>query len=106
MAKNYVQDGHVLSLVAPAGGVSSGSPVKVGALMVVALTAASEGELFTGRSCGVWKLPCTAGLTAGAMVKWDATNSVLVADATKDADDFGKLTTDEASGYAEALLVQ
>ena len=104
MAKNYVSDGSVLTLTAPTGGVVSGTPVKIGALVVVPLVSAVEGAKFTGKTDGVWLLPADTGLTAGALVKWDAATGKLVADTAKDADDFGKLVTAESGGYAEALL--
>ena len=104
MAKNYVCDGRSITLTAPAGGVVSGLPVKIGALVVIAITSAAEGESFTGQADGVWRLPAATGLTAGALVKWDSATGKLVADSAKDADDFGKLITAESGGYAEALL--
>lgn len=106
MAKNYVSDGNAVTMTAPAGGVVSGTPVKIGALVVIPLVTAAAGEKFTGRTRGVWLLPVTSGLTAGALVKWDTVTGKLVADSAKDADDFGKLITDESGGYAEALLTQ
>ena len=106
MAKNYVSDGNVVTLTAPVGGVVSGTPVKIGALVVIPLVTAAAGERFTGRTRGVWLLPATTSLTAGALVKWDSATGKLVADSAKDADDFGKLITDESGGYAEAMLTQ
>lgn len=104
MAKNFVCEGRQMSFVAPAGGVVSGTPIKIGSLTVVPLESALVGDEFTGALSGVWLLPCDTALTIGAAVKWDGTK--LVADTAKDADDFGKLVSSGASGYAEALLVQ
>ena len=104
MAKNYVSAGSQQTFVAPAGGVVSGKPVKIGALTVVPLETAEAGAEFTGALGGVWLLPCDTALAVGAAVKWDGDK--LVADTTKDADDFGKLVSSGASGYAEALIVQ
>ncbi len=104
MAKNFVSTGSQLPFVAPAGGVVSGKPVKIGALTVVPLESALAGAEFTGATAGVWLLPCATALAVGAAVKWDGAK--LVADTTKDADDFGKLVSSGASGYAEALIVQ
>lgn len=104
MAKNFVCEGHQMAFIAPVGGVESGKPIKIGALTVVPLESAAKGVEFTGALGGVWTLPCDAALTVGAAVKWDGTQ--LVADATKDADDFGKLVSGCTSGYADALLVQ
>ena len=104
MAKNFVCDGSAVSLTAPAGGVVSGVPAKIGALVVIPINSAAEGQPFTGKTDGVWRLPAATGLTAGALVKWDSATGKLVADSAKDADDFGKLITAESGGYAEALL--
>jgi predicted RecA/RadA family phage recombinase len=104
MAKNYVCDGKAVSLPAPAGGVVSGVPAKIGALVVIPINSAAEGEQFTGQTDGVWRLPAATGLTVGALVKWDSDTGKLVADSAKDGDDFGKLFTAESGGYAEALL--
>lgn len=103
MAKNYVQEGDALTLIAPAGGVTAGTPVTIGTLCVVALHDALAGEPFTGRPAGVWQLPAATGLTAGAEVGW--LNGELVAAATAEAKAFGKLVTAEAGGYADALLI-
>ncbi len=104
MAKNFVSTGSQLPFVAPAGGVVSGKPIKIGALTVVPLESALAGAEFTGATGGVWLLPCDTTLAVGAAVKWDGAK--LVADTAKDADDFGKLVSGGASGYAEALIVQ
>ena len=47
MAKNFVSTGSQLSFVAPAGGVVSGKPIKIGALTVVPLESALAGAEFT-----------------------------------------------------------
>lgn len=104
MAKNFVCAGTQLAFIAPTGGVVAGKPIKIGALTVVPLETAAAGAEFTGALSGVWSLPCDTALTIGAAVKWDGAK--LVADTAKDADDFGKLVSSGASGYAEALLVQ
>ena len=102
MAKNYVQDGSVLPLIAPAGGVVSGEVVAIGKLVVVAHEDAAEGQPFEGYPCGVWRLPCDAGLTAGAAV--GLLNGELVAAATAEAVACGKLVTAESGGYANVRL--
>lgn len=74
MAKNFVQPGHVLTLIAPAGGVVSGNGYLIGALFVVALISAPEGQPFEGQCTGVFRLPKTSteAWTEGAAVYWDA----------------------------------
>ena len=104
MATNYIEDGESLTLIAPAGGVVSGVPLVINTLMVVPLTTAAEGETFAGKPKGVWKLGCTAGLKAGVKVSLKA--GALVADGTAASLPFGKLTADEAGGFAPALLIQ
>ncbi len=103
MAKNYIQDGNVLTLTAPAGGVASGGLYAIGALVVVALHDAAEGEPFAGKPNGVWNVPATAGLTAGAAVAM--LGGQLVAAGTAEAVSCGKLASAEAGGYANLLLI-
>ncbi|SDS21141.1 Predicted phage recombinase, RecA/RadA family [Halopseudomonas xinjiangensis] len=103
MAKNYVQDGRVLSFTAPAGGVVSGGLYAIGALVVVAASTAAEGEPFEGHTGGVWNVPAAAGLTAGAAV--GLLDGEVVAAATAEAVACGKLATATASGTADLLLI-
>jgi predicted RecA/RadA family phage recombinase len=103
MAKNYVQDGEVLTLVAPAGGVNSGVPVAIGQLVVVPIVDAAAGALFGGRTGGVWKVPVADGLAAGAAV--GILDGDIVASATASAIACGKLVTAEADGYADWMLI-
>lgn len=102
MAKNYVQDGSAITLIAPAGGVKSGQVVVIDTLVVVALVNAEAGEEFACRADGVWSVPCTAGLETGAAVGW--LTSELVAGDTAEAVAAGKLISDEAGGYADLRL--
>ncbi len=72
MAKNFVQDGSVLTLTAPVGGVVSGSGYIAGALFAVATGDADEAEVFGAALTGVWTLPKASGqLNEGAAVAWD-----------------------------------
>lgn len=102
MAKNYVQDGNVLQLTAPAGGVVSGGIYAIGTLVVIAIAAAAEGEQFGAATNGVWTVTATAGLTAGAAVALKA--GVVVAAATEASVACGKLVTATAGGVADLLL--
>ncbi len=61
MAKNYKQDGNVLTLTAPTGGVVSGGIYAIGALVVVAVATAAAGESFAAHTGGVWSVPAAAG---------------------------------------------
>lgn len=75
MAKTFLQDGDVLPLTAPTGGVSSGDGVLIANVFGVALTDAAEGASVAIRTTGVWTLPKTSGdaLAEGALVSWNAT---------------------------------
>jgi len=102
MAKNYIQDGNVLTLTAPAGGVKSGGVYAIGALVVVAVADAAAGEEFGAHAGGVWRLPAANGLAVGAEV--GLLDGELVAAATENAVPAGKLVTATADGYADLLL--
>lgn len=102
MAKNYVQDGNVLQLPAPVGGVVSGGIYAIGVLVVVAIADAAAGEQFAAAPNGVWSVPAAAGLTAGAAV--GLLDGELVEAATELAVSCGKLVTDTAGGFADLLL--
>lgn len=73
MATNFAQPGQVLTLTAPAGGVTSGSGYLIGAMFVVALHTALAGEAFEGQLTGVWSLPkiLAQAWTEGAALYWD-----------------------------------
>ncbi|UCP00095.1 DUF2190 family protein [Metapseudomonas lalkuanensis] len=103
MAKNFVQDGDVLTLIAPAGGVVSGVPVAIGTLVVVPIIDAAEGQPFGGKTNGVWNVEVAAGLGAGAAVGILAGDIVAVA--TASSIPCGKLVTAEAGGFADMMLI-
>jgi len=73
MATNFIQPGQVLTLTAPAGGVTSGVGYLIGARFVVALQDAAEGAAFEGQCTGVWELPKTSAQawTEGVEVYWN-----------------------------------
>ncbi len=76
MAKTFVQEGNVLEFTAPAGGVVSGTCVKIGDALVLALETAAAGVKFRGARTGVIehaKLSAQAW-TEGQQVNWDDTN--------------------------------
>ncbi len=73
--KNFVQEGHVLDQIAPAGGVTSGVALLVGTVLTVPAKTAKEGEGYAGWIEGVYTLPCATG-TAWMMhvpLYWDDT---------------------------------
>ena len=102
MAKNYQQDGNVLTFIAPAGGVVSGKPYVIGAMALVALETVDADKPFSGRVTGVFRLPCAAGLAVG--VKVSLKDGGLVADGTASSFPFGKLAAAEADGFADCRL--
>lgn len=103
MAKNYVQDGNVLQLTAPTGGVVSGGIYAIGTLVVVAIADAEEGEPFAAKTNGVWTVETTGELAAGDAVGLKA--GKVVAAATEEAVACGKLVTASADGFADLLLI-
>lgn len=74
--QNYSQDGEVLALTAPSGGVTSGTPVTIGSLVVVPTVSALEAARFSAQITGVIKgVKVTGGGTAwteGLKIYWDA----------------------------------
>lgn len=81
MAKNFVQEGDVITFIAPSGGVVSGTPIFIGGQFVVPLVSVAQGATFAGRVTGVWDLPKATGastdLTEGQAVFWDATAGTI-----------------------------
>lgn len=73
--KNYVQDGRVLDLTAPAGGLASGQAALIGGLFAVATKAAAAGVKVSMAVEGVFVLPKAtgAGLTEGQKAYWTGT---------------------------------
>ncbi|OJF93650.1 DUF2190 family protein [Pararhizobium antarcticum] len=73
--KNYIQNGHVITMPAAAGGIASGDGLIVGSLFGVALHSAAEGEALEVATEGVYRLPkaSTAVLSVGTRVAWDNT---------------------------------
>lgn len=77
--KNYREPGDVITVVAPSGGVVSGSAYLIGALFGVASASAAEGDEFALATFGVFELPKTSALAiaAGDKVYWDDTAKVV-----------------------------
>ena len=73
--KTYIQNGHVITLPTPAGGVVSGDGLIVGSIFGVAAYSAAEGDPVELATTGVYKLPkaSAAVLGVGARVAWDNT---------------------------------
>lgn len=77
--KNRVSSGENLTLVAPAGGVVSGAPVKIGNILAVPQTTAVAGAIFAGLVEGEYDVAKTAGqaFAYGDTVYWDNVNFLM-----------------------------
>jgi predicted RecA/RadA family phage recombinase len=73
--KTYIQNGHVITVPTPAGGIASGEGMIVGNIFGIAAYSAVEGDPLELATTGVYKLPksTAAVLTVGARVAWDNT---------------------------------
>ncbi len=71
----YIQNGHVITVTTPAGGIASGDGLIVGNIFGIAAYSAAEGDPLELATTGVYKLPkaSAAVLTVGARVAWDNT---------------------------------
>jgi predicted RecA/RadA family phage recombinase len=77
MSNTFVQPGRILTLTAPTGGVTSGTPCFIGPLFVIPLTTAVAGATFQGMVEGVHALTKTASQAWAELQKiyWDVANS-------------------------------
>lgn len=75
--KNSVHDGRILTLVAPAGGVTSGTPVLFGSLLVVPMADAAAAAKFAGVVEGLVSYTKTASQAwaSGEKIYWDIANA-------------------------------
>ena len=73
--KNHIQKGDVITVPAPAGGITSGEGMIVGNIFGIAAYTSAEGDPLELAITGVYKLPkaTAAVLTVGARVAWDNT---------------------------------
>ncbi|HEX2448465.1 MAG TPA: DUF2190 family protein [Methyloceanibacter sp.] len=77
--KNFVQDGVVLTLTSPTGGILAGQGFVVGNIFAIAAYDAIEGAEVEVVTRGVFILPKAAGIIAeGAKVWWNDTLKVVV----------------------------
>lgn len=82
--KNYVKEGNMLTAPAPAGGVVSGTPYLIGAILGIAASTQAAGTDTEFRVTGVFIVPKATGQawTVGTRLYWDATNKNLTTIAT------------------------
>lgn len=73
--KNYLQNGHIVRVTTPAGGIVSGDALLVGSIFGIAAYSSAEGDPVELSTTGVFQLPkaSAAVLTVGARVAWDNT---------------------------------
>ena len=73
--KNYLQNGHIVRVTTPAGGIASGEALIVGSIFGIAAYSSAEGDPLELATTGVYKLPkaTAAVLAVGARVAWDNT---------------------------------
>ena len=78
--KTFIQPGNVISVVAPAGGVTSGKGLIIGSLFGIATCDALEGESVEIAIAGVHKLAKdpTAVISFGDRVAWDDSEKRIV----------------------------
>lgn len=93
--KNFVEPGDVITLTAPAGGVVSGNPYKIGAFTGVAAYSAPAGAQFEMKLGGVYDFPKTSAeawaegdviyMTSGGIMTTVLTSNTKVGVAAKAA---------------------
>jgi len=73
--QNYIQNGQVITVATPAGGIASGEGLIVGNIFGIAAYSATEGDPVEVAITGVFQLPKATAtvLTVGARVAWDNT---------------------------------
>lgn len=81
---NFISPGDSLTLIAPSGGVTAGTPKQIGQLLVVPTTSASATNPFVGKVTGVFSVTKVGSQawTAGAIVYWDEANDRFTTVAT------------------------
>lgn len=74
--KNGIHTGKVMTYTAPTGGVVSGTPVLIGALLVVPVATVAQTEKFAGETEGVIQFTKVGSQawTEGQVIYWDNTN--------------------------------
>ena len=84
MATNFLQPGDVIELAAPGGGVTKGTPVLIGGVLVLPLVTAAATIRFSAQVTGVWTLAKTSAQawTEGQKIYWDDGNDRCDSDGT------------------------
>ncbi|RDC67746.1 DUF2190 family protein [Rhodovulum sp. 12E13] len=73
--RNYLQNGHIVRVTTPTGGIASGDALIVGNIFGIAAYSSAEGDPVELSTTGVFQLPkaSATALTVGARVAWDST---------------------------------
>ena len=73
--QNYIQNGHIVRVTAPACGITSGDALIVGSIFGIAAYSSAEGDPVELSTTGVFQLPkaSAAVLAVGTRVAWDNT---------------------------------
>jgi predicted RecA/RadA family phage recombinase len=79
--KNFLQDGDVLTLPAPVGGVLSGQGMVAGKFFGVASTNAAAGASVEVAVVGVYELPAVGPIVQGGLCYWDGAAKKVTATA-------------------------
>lgn len=84
MATTYVSPGDTVTLTAPSGGVTAGTPVLIGRLLVIPKNTVAQTLPFDGYVGGVHTVAKVGSQawTEGANVYWDDTNKYFTTTAT------------------------
>lgn len=84
MARTFIQPGDTLSLTAPSGGVTAGTPVLIGSLLVIPQSSVAETLPFEGMVVGVHSLAKTSAQawTEGQKIHWNTGTSKADSDGT------------------------
>ncbi|MFN4354377.1 DUF2190 family protein [Parvibaculum sp.] len=73
--KTYIQNGHVITVPTPTGGIASGDGLIVGSIFGITAYSSAEGAPVELSTTGVFQLPkaSAAVLAIGTRVAWDNT---------------------------------
>lgn len=84
MSTSYIARGDVVTFTAPTGGVTAGTPVLIGTLLVIPQETVAETLSFDGYVTGVHSVPKVGSQawTEGAIVYWDNTNHYFTTTST------------------------
>lgn len=105
MAKTFIQPGDVLTLVAPGGGVVSGSVYRIQQLVVVAMTTAAASANFEAAVTGVFSVTKVGSQAwaIGQIVYWDNSNTRFTTASASGLTQCGYTASVVGSGAGETI---